>query len=71
MIAELESQRNVKVSEAAAILGICRGKVYQLMDSGELRGVHIGTSRRIPLDVLKAYLRTIRGESDEDAAGAA
>ena len=63
-IAELSGKRNVKVTEAAQVLGVSRGKVYQLMDSGALKSVHIDTARRIPLDALENYLAQIRGETN-------
>jgi excisionase family DNA binding protein len=37
------------VKEAAALIGIGRTTLYQLMDSGEIASVHVGSSRRIPL----------------------
>ena len=35
--------------EAAAALGICRSKLYELLRAGVIESVHIGASRRIPL----------------------
>lgn len=37
------------VKEAATLIGIGRTTLYQLMDSGEIASVHVGSSRRIPL----------------------
>jgi excisionase family DNA binding protein len=38
--------------EAAAALGIGRSKVYELIQSGQLRSVLIGSCRRIPLEAV-------------------
>ena len=35
--------------EAAAALGICRSKLYELLQAGVIESVHIGASRRIPV----------------------
>jgi len=47
-------------SEAAATLGIGRSKVYELLQSGQLQSVHIGTCRRIPADALTTFLERLR-----------
>jgi excisionase family DNA binding protein len=64
MIQELQAIRHVRVKEAAEILGLGKTRVYELMDSGELPSVRIGTARRIPLDGLEAYLAKLRGEAN-------
>lgn len=43
------------VREAAAFLGLGRTKVYNLMDTGQLPWVKIGTARRIPRRALIDY----------------
>ena len=45
--------------EAAAVLGIGRSKLYELMRSGDLPSVRIGASRRIPTEGLSAFLMTL------------
>jgi excisionase family DNA binding protein len=47
-------------AEAAALLGLCRNKVYELMYAGTLKSVKIGRSRRIPADALRACVATLR-----------
>ena len=46
--------------EAAHALGIGRSKVYELLKSGQLRSVHIGSCRRIPRDALHDLLDELR-----------
>jgi excisionase family DNA binding protein len=45
----------VDVGEAARFLGICRAKLYQLMESGELVYGKIGKARRIPRRALVEF----------------
>ncbi len=47
-------------TEAAAVLGIGRSKVYELLQSGQLHSVRIGTCRRIPAEALTALIATLR-----------
>lgn len=46
--------------EAAAALGIGRSKIYELMQTGQLQSVHIGSCRRIPADALSTFLDLLR-----------
>ncbi len=43
-------------SEAAKVLSIGRSKTYQLLQSGQLQSVHIGSCRRIPLEAVHNFL---------------
>lgn len=45
--------------QAAAMLAICRTKVYELLGKGELESVQIGTSRRIPYVALTDYVQRL------------
>jgi excisionase family DNA binding protein len=47
--------------EAARALGIGRSKVYELLSSGALDSVRIGTCRRVPADALHSFLVELRG----------
>jgi len=47
--------------QAAQALGISRSTIYELLASGELESVRIGTSRRIPVDALDRYVGGLRG----------
>ena len=46
----------VRVEEAARILSLGRSKIYELLASGELPSVTIGTARRIPLAALQTWV---------------
>ena len=50
----------LKPEEAAELLSIGRSKVYELIGTGELASVRIGTSRRIPADALADFVRELR-----------
>lgn len=49
------------VSDVMAMLSISRATVYRLVDSGELRFVHIGRASRIRGDCIRTYLNKIDG----------
>lgn len=42
--------------EAAEAIGIGRSKVYELLASGELPSIRIGSSVRVPVEALKAWI---------------
>lgn len=44
------------VDEAARLLRISRSKMYALIRQGKIPSVRIGTSRRVPINALRAYL---------------
>lgn len=56
--------------EAAELLGLSRAKTYQLIRSGDLASVKIGSSRRIRREAISALLDRIEAEqrSSDDAA---
>lgn len=49
----------LKPEEAAELLSIGRSKVYELIGTGELVSVRIGTSRRIPAEALSEFVRQL------------
>ena len=53
------------VEDAAQALALGRTKIYELLDAGELRSIKIGRARRIPVDALHEFVRSV----DADAAG--
>ncbi|KLL09843.1 MULTISPECIES: helix-turn-helix domain-containing protein [Protofrankia] len=55
-------------AEAAAVLGVGRSTVYELMAAGQIESVRIGRSRRIPRAALVAYVDRLRGAPDTEAA---
>jgi excisionase family DNA binding protein len=48
--------------QAAITLAICRTKVYELMGSGKLESVRIGSSRRIPVAAVVEFVQRLRGD---------
>jgi excisionase family DNA binding protein len=43
--------------EVAEALGICKTKAYDLINTGEIPSVSIGSKRLVPVDLLRKYLR--------------
>jgi excisionase family DNA binding protein len=52
--------------QAATSLAICRTRVYELLRSGQLESIRIGTSRRIPGAALAEYVERLRKEQQGD-----
>lgn len=50
--------RYLTVEEVAAAMRVSKMTVYRLLRSGELPGVRVGRSFRVPQDALEAYLRS-------------
>lgn len=50
-------------TEAAALLGMGRTKVYELMAGGQIASIRIGRSRRIPATALRAFVDACRQEA--------
>jgi len=54
----------LKPEEAAEVLGIGRSKLYELLAAGEIESVRIGSSRRVPMKGLHAYVeRLVDGQA--------
>lgn len=53
----------VRPAEAARLLGVCRDTVYVLMRSGQLRSIHLGRARLIPISALDDLLLKGDGRS--------
>jgi excisionase family DNA binding protein len=47
-------------TEAAALLGIGRSKVYELLKTGQLPSVRIGTCRRVPADAVQKFVAELQ-----------
>lgn len=62
-MSEPKAEGLIRVPAAAQFLGVCRSKLYSLMDRGELSFVKIGKSRRIAkAELLKLIQRhTVTG----------
>jgi excisionase family DNA binding protein len=54
--------------EAAALLGLSRSKLYELMAAGLVESVRIGRARRVPPEALETYVRRLRGADEGNAA---
>jgi len=46
----------VEVTEAARLLGYSRSTIYEMLNSGELPSTLHGSSRRIPVAALRAWI---------------
>ena len=55
-----ETPLRVAILEAAALLRISRTKFYELLDAELIESVHIGRSRKIPVDALHDYVTRLR-----------
>jgi excisionase family DNA binding protein len=42
--------------EAAEAIGVGRSRIYELLASGELPSIRIGSSVRVPIDRLRAWI---------------
>ena len=49
--------RLVTLPEAARFLSVSRGSLYDLLTTGQLASVHIGRARRVPMGVLRRFVR--------------
>jgi len=60
--------RYLTVVEVADVMRVSKMTVYRLLHSGELPGVRVGRSFRVPQDALDAYLRSSMSTitSDQD-----
>ena len=47
----------LRAGEVAHLLALGRSKVYELMQSGELPTVQIGTAKRVPRNALEEWVR--------------
>ena len=56
----------VSVEEAAALLGIGRTTLYELIRQGDVRPIRIGRCVRIPQRELEAYVNRLVAESWSD-----
>ena len=54
----------LRVEEAARLLCIGRTRVYDLINSGELKSVKIFGSRRVPRASIDRYVTTLMQESE-------
>ena len=58
MSSEQPRARFLTVAEVAEVMRVSKMTVYRLLHSGELPGVRVGRSFRVPQEALEAYLRS-------------
>jgi excisionase family DNA binding protein len=46
----------LRPTEAAEVIGLGRSKIYELLATGELPSIRIGSSVRVPVDALRAWI---------------
>ena len=56
------------VPEAAAVLRVSRGKLYELIRRGELLSVLVGGSRRVPQAAVLRYVRELTEAAEQELA---
>lgn len=54
--------------EAAEVLAVGRSTIYELMGSGRLESVRIGTSRRVRVQALDEFVERLRLDAEEASA---
>lgn len=47
---------SVRIPEAVRLTGLSRSRVYELMKSGDIEFVKVGSSTLIPFDSLRAFI---------------
>ena len=55
---QADDRRVLTVAEAAHALGISRSKLYQFIAAGEIRTIHIGRLRKVPVEALDEFIAT-------------
>ena len=58
------------VNQAAQLLGIGRSTLYELIETGDVRSVKVGASRRIPLKAVHDYVDRLLGNTTKGATTA-
>lgn len=56
-------------AQVATVLQLSRSKVYELMASGDVPSIRIGRSRRVPTDLLRAYVNALPIAGDDRGVG--
>jgi excisionase family DNA binding protein len=53
----------VTIPQAASLLSISRATLYELLAAGTIESIHIGRSRRIPVEALHDFVEARRVEN--------
>jgi excisionase family DNA binding protein len=56
--------------EAAAVLGIGRSKLYELLQAGQIPSVRIGKCRRVPAAALRELVERLSSAADDTSVAA-
>lgn len=65
-----ESPRLLTVVEAAAMLGIGRSLLYQLVLRGDMRSIKVGRARRIPVVAIDEFIaQSLARDADDYPRG--
>jgi excisionase family DNA binding protein len=59
--------RLYRVPEVMKILGLSRGRIYELLRSGRLRSVNEGRSRRVSTWAIAEYVALLEDEARQGA----
>lgn len=51
------------ISDAATALGIGRTKTYEMLNSGELESIQIGTRRLVKMESIQAFIERAAGDA--------
>ena len=51
---------SVRIPEAVRLTGLSRSRIYELMKSGEIEFVKVGSSTLIPFDSLRGFIKRQR-----------
>ena len=57
----------IGVETAATALGLRRSKLYELIATGRLKSVKVGTRRLIPADAMHEFVASLEAEQGTDA----
>ena len=63
---EVADKLLLRPEEVAELISMGRTKVYELMKTGELESVQIGSSRRVPATAIAEYVGRLRDNSTEN-----
>jgi excisionase family DNA binding protein len=63
------TQLSLSIEEASGAIGVGRTKVYQLINSGELKARKIGARTVILKEDLEAFLNNLQSYTAEKASG--
>ena len=59
-----ESKLLLRPAEAADRLGVSRAKAYELIASGTIPSIRVGSSLRVPVDALKTWIASQLAERE-------